>query len=338
MSLDERPIILMGAFLCALLTTRLLLAFALRLSLLDKPSYRSSHTEPTPRGGGLAIVVAFFLALLTLYLTGALGGRLAGALIYGGGAIAIVGFIDDRWSLPARVRFIVHVGAAVVAVTLTGVPNGLFGEAFAQHRWVVSVMGVIAIVWATNLFNFMDGIDGIAALEAVFFAGAAAALNSYLNGNPGLTTAMLSLAFASLGFLAWNWPPARIFMGDVGSGFLGFALATCMLAMSQARHVAIEISFILGGVFIVDATVTLVRRIARGDRWFEAHRMHAYQHLTQRLRAHKPVTMIIGAINVGWLLPWAYAVAGHPNYGILFVVLAFLPLVVLAVAAGAGAP
>jgi Fuc2NAc and GlcNAc transferase len=338
MSLTERLIIFVGAFLTALWMTRAILKLALHLSLMDKPSPRSSHSEPTPRGGGLAIVVAFFLALLILYLAGALGGQLAGALIFGGSAIAIVGFIDDRWSLPARVRFFVHVSAAIAAVTLIGAPYDLFGEVLARHQWVIFTLGVVAIVWATNLFNFMDGIDGIAGLEAVFFACAAASLNSYLSGSPGLTTALLSLAFASFGFLIWNWPPARIFMGDVGSGFLGFALAALVLAMSRTRHVAIEIGLILGGVFIVDATVTLLRRIARGDRWFEAHRMHAYQHLARRWRSHRPITIVVSAINVVWLLPWAYAAATYPSYAILFVGLAFLPLIALAIVVGAGMP
>jgi Fuc2NAc and GlcNAc transferase len=338
MSAGEQLLILIGVFVSALLITRFVLRLAVRFGLVDRPSSRSSHSEPTPRGGGLAIVVAFYLALLMLYLAGVLGGRVAAALTSGGSAIAIVGFIDDRGSLPVRIRFLVHVGAAVAAVIFIGVPSDLFGGIFAQNRWAVGAICVVAIVWATNLFNFMDGIDGIAALEAVFFASASAGLNSYFDGNTGLTSVLLCVASASLGFLVWNWPPARIFMGDVGSGFLGFALASCVLAMSWGRPAAIVSSLILGGVFVVDASLTLLRRIARGDRWFEAHRMHAYQHLAQRWRGHRTVTLAIGAINVGWLLPWAYVAAGHPNYAILSLVLALLPLTVLAVLVGAGTP
>lgn len=334
----ERLVTVVVAFAFALLATRVVLEAALRFNLLDRPSSRSSHSAPTPRGGGLAIVLAFMLALLALYLTGDLGGRLAAALAFGGLAIAGVGFIDDRWSLPASVRFLVHLGAAAFAVTLIGVPSGIFGGLLGQPGWLGWAVIVIAMVWATNLFNFMDGIDGIAALEAAFFASAAAGINAYLAGDSGLTTAMLSLAAASAGFLVWNWPPARIFMGDVGSGFLGFTLAACALAMSHDRQVAVEVSLILGGVFVVDASVTLIRRIARGDRWFEAHRTHAYQHLAHRWGSHLPATLLVGFIDVAWLLPWAIAAAAHPSHAMLCVTSAYLPLVILAVAVGAGVP
>jgi len=293
---------------------------------------------PTPRGGGVAIVVTFFLALLTMHLAGGPAGRVVAALTYGGGAIAIVGFIDDRKSLPASVRMIVHVGAALLAIALIGLPIGLLGSECGYYVWPLRLASFLAIIWAINLFNFMDGIDGIAALEATFFAGAAAGFNAYFHGNPGLTTMMLSLAFATLGFLVWNWPPARIFMGDVGSGFLGFTLATFVLRMSHDHLVAVAICLILGGVFFVDASVTLIRRIARGDRWSDAHRMHAYQHLARRWRAHRPVTMLVGAVNVGWLLPLACAAAVRPAYAVLFVMMALLPLVLLTVIVGAGAP
>jgi Fuc2NAc and GlcNAc transferase len=334
----EGVIIAVGTFLCALAMTWGVLKLALRIRLIDQPSSRSSHSAPTPRGGGIAIVIAFFSALFVLHLTGSLRGRLVDALIFGGSAIAIIGIVDDRWSLRASVRLLVHLGAAATAVSLIGVPTISFWHSDAPYLWATRIIAIVAIAWGTNLFNFMDGIDGIATLEAVFFAGAAACFNSYLDGDPGLSAVLLMLASASLGFLVWNWPPARIFMGDVGSGFLGFAVTTSALAMSHGRPVAIAISLILGGVFIVDASITVIRRIARGDRWLEAHRMHAYQHLARRWHSHRRVTLLVGLINITWLLPWAFVTARHPPYAVVYVVLAWLPLVVLAVAVGAGEP
>jgi len=333
----EQVVLWLATFLCALLATRLVLAFAPRLQLLDRPSFRSSHTETTPRGGGLAIVIAFFLALLALYLGRYLKGRLAEALTFGG-AIAVVGFLDDRKSLPATARLIVQVVAAVMAVTLIGVRSHLIGGGGALGDCSIRILAVLAIVWATNLFNFMDGIDGIAAVQAIFMAAGAATFNAYLGGDSGLTAAMWTLTAASAGFLVWNWSPARIFMGDVGSGFLGFTLAIFFLSMSRDHAIAVEISLILSGTFVVDATVTLIRRVVRGDRWFDAHRMHAYQHLARHWRSHRAVTLSIAAIDVGWLLPWAWATAIRPADAALFVVLALLPLVILATFVGAGAP
>jgi Fuc2NAc and GlcNAc transferase len=325
-----------GAFLIAVAMTWGALKLARRINLIDQPSLRSSHSTPTPRGGGIAIVVAFFLALLTLHLTGILRGHLVNALLCGGGAVAIVGILDDRWSLKASVRLLVHLGAAATAVWLIGVPTISIWH--AQDLWTARIIAIVAIAWGINLFNFMDGIDGIAALEVMFFAGAAAGLNSYLDGDPVLSAVWLTLASASFGFLVWNWPPARIFMGDVGSGFLGFVVTTIVLAMSHERPVVIAISLILGGVFVVDASITVVRRMIRGDRWLEPHRMHAYQHLARRWRSHRRVTLLVGAINVTWLLPWAFVAARYPSYAAIHVVVALIPLGVLAVAAGAGEP
>jgi Fuc2NAc and GlcNAc transferase len=202
--------------------------------------------------------------------------------------------------------------------------------------WAGSLFGLIALTWSTNFFNFMDGIDGIAGSEAVFVAGAGAFLNWANGGDIGLTAAMLVLAAAALGFLMWNWPPARIFMGDVGSGFLGFTLAVLGLAASRNSATPIEVWAILSGVFLVDATVTLVRRILRNDRWFEAHRLHAYQKLASRWQAHFPVTALVIAINLFWLFPWAWLAAIHPARAMLYLIAALAPLGILAFLAGAG--
>jgi Fuc2NAc and GlcNAc transferase len=151
-----------------------------------------------------------------------------------------------------------------------------------------------------------------------------------------LTAALACLAAASLGFLRWNWPPARIFMGDAGSGFLGFSLAVLGLAASQHSGIPFEVWAILGGVFIVDATVTLIGRVVRGDRWFEAHRTHAYQRLARRWKSHLPVTILVMIIDVLWLLPLAIVAVKFPAHVLLLLGVALTPLVVLVIACGAG--
>lgn len=312
-------------------------SYALRRSILDIPNVRSSHVIPTPRGGGLAIVVAFMGALVFLVSDGLLQYNVAFVLAAGGGGIGVTGFLDDRKALPASIRICVHFVAAILAVVIVGgIAQSTLRNVGLQGVWTASLIALIGLIWSTNLFNFMDGIDGIAGSEAVFVAGAGALLNWVHGGDVGLTAAMLVLGAASLGFLVWNWPPARIFMGDVGSGFLGFTLAVMGLAASRHSDIPIEVWVILSGVFVVDATVTLLRRIVRGDRWFEAHRLHAYQNLASRWRAHLPVTILVIAIDVLWLFPWAWMAAQYPLRAIACVVASLAPLAVLALLAGAG--
>lgn len=327
----------MTAFALAIVTTGLMRRYALRKNLIDVPNVRSSHVLPTPRGGGVAIVTAFFASILLLTSIGLIDTATLRVLLIGGGAMALVGFLDDCWHLRASVRFGVHLAAALCAVImLGGVPESAFAGWGLHGLWLGGLMAVLVLVWVTNLFNFMDGIDGIAGSEAVFVSGAGAWLNWSRGGSPGLTAAMLCLAAASLGFLRWNWPPARIFMGDVGSGFLGFTLIVLGLAASQRGTIPFEVWGILGGFFFVDATITLLRRMVRGDQWFEAHRTHAYQWLARRWKAHLPVTLSVSAINVGWLLPWAWLATRFPVYARDFLAVALAPVVVLVILVGAG--
>jgi Fuc2NAc and GlcNAc transferase len=313
--------------------------FAVRRNLVDVPNARSSHVSPTPRGGGVSIVAAFLSATLLLFAIHLLDLKTTFAVMVGGGAIAGVGFLDDRRHLPARLRFVVHVAAAVLVVAvLGGIPEHSLAAWGIRQSWIGFVLSLLVLVWATNLFNFMDGIDGIAGSESVFVGLAGAWFNWMQGGDPGLTAAMLCLATASAGFLVWNWPPARIFMGDVGSGFLGFMLSTLALAASRQGRIPFEVWPILGGVFVVDSTVTLVRRLIRGDRWYEPHRIHAYQHLARRLRSHRQVTLIVIAMDAFWLMPWAWLADAFPARAGACALASLSPLVLLALWVGAGKP
>jgi Fuc2NAc and GlcNAc transferase len=328
---------IISAFGLSLVCTRLMRHYALHNNLLDVPNARSSHTVPTPRGGGLAIVLAFFFALLSLVLLQHLSLKIFASFSVCGGAIALIGLLDDQRGRPAGLRFGVHlVGALLTVLLLGGVPQLTAAHWGIYGICIGGAMAIIGIVWATNLFNFMDGIDGIASVEAVFISVSASYLNWQQHGEPVLTAAALCLAAATSGFLVWNWPPARIFMGDVGSGFLGFSLAVLGFSISKEGMVPLEVWAILGGVFLVDATVTLLRRMARWDRWFEAHRSHAYQQLSRRWNSHLNVTLSVTLVNACWLLPWAWAATRWPSVAPICLVAALLPLVALAFVIGAG--
>lgn len=304
--------------------------------LLDIPNARSSHAVPTPRGGGLATVLAFAFGVAVLIGCGGIGFAEATAL--GGGLlVAGIGFWDDHGHVPARWRMTAHLCAAVWAVYWLGglTAPSLHGQAWALG-WFGNLLAAVFIAWMLNLFNFMDGIDGIAGAEAVFVA-AAAALLLLLGAGAGIHALQLGLlASAAAGFVVWNWPPAKIFMGDVGSGFLGFLLGVFAVMTAAAGELSLVVWLILSGVFFVDATLTLLRRMAGGQRWYEAHRSHAYQRAAVVLASHKRVTVGVALMNGLWLMPLAAAAVFWPHHELWFLVIAYAPLLFLACRLDAG--
>lgn len=323
----------------ALALTGLLRRYALARSLMDVPNERSSHSVPTPRGGGLSIVVSFLLAVIVLAASEMLSSSIAWALGGAGGLVALIGFLDDHGHIAAGWRLLGHFVAAAWGLfwlgNLPAVPalGGEFDLGPATY-----VLAALYLVWLLNLYNFMDGIDGIAGIEAVTVCCGAAVLGWLSLPGTLLWILPALLGIASAGFLFWNFPPAKIFMGDAGSGFLGVTLGLLSLIATISQPTLFWAWAILLGVFIVDATVTLFRRVRRGQRPHEAHRSHAYQYASRRLRAHRPVSLTVGAINVLWLLPWAWAAASGRVDGVLATVVAYLPLLVLAFVFKAGAP
>jgi Fuc2NAc and GlcNAc transferase len=295
------------ALLAAAALTGLVRRFALTHELIDVPNERSSHLVPTPRGGGLAVVAIVLDGAGLL----ALGGRIPTELfiaLLGGALVAWIGWIDDKRGLPAWVRLASHFAAAAWALWwLGGMPTLTIGAGSAELGVFGSVLACVAIVWAINLTNFMDGIDGLAGSETATVSFTAAALLAPVN--PGLAATAAVTGGAALGFLAWNWQPARIFLGDVGSGFLGFVLATLGVASERSGALPVAIWILLYMVFAVDGTVTLVRRAVRGERWYTAHRSHAYQRVTQGGWSHQAVTLAVVGLNLGLagLAWWALA-------------------------------
>ena len=282
---------LLTAMLASWLLTGAFRRYALSSALLDVPNERSLHRTPIPRGGGGAVVLVTLAGLAAGTIWWTLPRPVAWALAGGGALVAAVGWQDDRRGVSATVRAVVHALAAIWAVAWIGIEPATAGFASA-------VASVIWIVWAINLYNFMDGIDGLAGAEAVSVGLLGGAL-LFGAGRADLAAAAFLLAASATGFLGWNWPPARIFMGDVGSGFLGFAFGTLAVASDRAGAVPAALWLLLLGVFVFDATVTLVRRMARGERWYQAHRSHAYQRLVQSGSSHGVATGSVLVVNLG---------------------------------------
>ena len=329
-------LLLAAAFLLSAAITGLIRIYAQRANLLDVPNQRSSHEVSTPRGGGLGIVIVTLGAAVVLWATGRLESETVVALVLGGGMIATIGFADDHSHVSSGWRFLVQIIAASIAVTtLGGLPEIQFGSKVVDLGFVGDLLAIFFMVWFTNAFNFMDGIDGIAASEAAFIA-LGALVASAAGTAVGIPLGVL--AAASLGFLVWNWPPAKIFLGDVGSAFLGFTLIVLAIRATDDAAMSVWPWLILAGVFIVDATVTLITRMFLRQNWLSAHRNHAYQKASRRFGSHLPVTLGVLVLNVVWLLPLAIAAARLPQHGWSLTFAAWIPLVGLSIWFGGGRP
>jgi glycosyltransferase WbpL len=273
---------------------------AITRALLDIPNQRSLHETPTPRAGGLAIALVVLTALLWLGVQGDLARPAAIGLIGAAVIVAGTGWVDDLRTLPAAIRVVAQVVAAVWFLGwIGGVQEIRLATGPVSLGVAGQILALVTIVWSINLYNFMDGIDGLAGGQAVV-VGVIGAVQ--LRGPmPGLSAVCAAIAGASLGFLLWNWAPARIFMGDVGSGLLGFLFAAIAIlsATGSAEGGPSFLTWVtLGGVFVFDATVTLLRRMKRGERWYQAHRSHAYQRLVQAGWSHRRVTMAALAMTL----------------------------------------
>jgi len=281
---------------------------------LDRPNERSLHAAPIPRVGGLGIIAGILLAY------GLLGAELLVAVLVA--LLASVSFVDDRSHLPIAARFAAHTLAAVV---FTGVVLG-------DLPLIWQVVAVVALLWMTNLYNFMDGSDGLAGGMALFGFGAYA-LAAWIAGDAVFTVIAASVAGAALAFLAFNFPPARVFMGDAGSIPLGFLAAALGLQGWRAGHWPLWFSVLVFSPFIVDASVTLARRVLRGERFWEAHRSHYYQRLVQLGWGHRSTALgeyaLMGICGTAGL--WALDKSAEVQAAVLAGVLALYAALALAI-------
>jgi Fuc2NAc and GlcNAc transferase len=335
----ELPMTAGAVFSLTALLTWMVRGFAVSRGVIDVPNERSSHSVPTPRAGGIAIVTT---VLVTVALHGAYSQTWPGlkaALLLGGTLVAVIGFIDDWRPIAAWVRLSIHfLAVAWCAWSLGALPPINFGFSVWHPGLVGAACAVVFLVWFVNLYNFMDGVDGIASVEAISVGGIAAALLAEYGGDASTVWVLVVFVSAVGGFLLWNWPPAKIFLGDTGSGFLGIALGAIAWATVTSGQLSAWVWLILVGSFVSDATVTLFRRWRRGERLQAAHRSHAYQRLSRRFGSHLKVTLIFLAINLGWLGPLAWAATVWPSSGGVLTLVAWTPLAILAWRRGAGLP
>ncbi len=308
-------------FLLSLGITALIRRYSLRNRVLDIPNERSSHTQPTPRGGGLSITVIFILASIIVYILQLISTGQTLALAGGGVLVGLIGWLDDHYDIAAGWRAAAYLLATGWSVYwLSGLPVIYLGETAIQLSSAGFVLSVLAIAWLINLYNFMDGTDALAAIEAISTAVFVAVL-FYLESQTGLAILCIVLALATAGFLYWNLPPARIFMGDVGSCVIGFGFGVLALAGENSGSVSIAVWIVLLAIFIFDASFTLIMRIIRGERWYSAHRNHAYQRLVQMGMSHGELALSVLFINMVLLWPLAWFIYVTPGATLMVLLL-----------------
>lgn len=285
----------------------------------------------------MAIVLAFLLGTVLFWCQQLIPDNIFFAIIGAGLLVAVIGFIDDRNHIPARIRISFHALAAawalfwlggldVIEILGTPLQLGILG----------SLLALLFLVWMLNLYNFMDGIDGIASIEAVTVCLSFTLFYTFENSNSLLWVLPALLAVSAAGFLVLNFPPAKIFMGDAGSGFLGLILGIITLGASIEEPHLLWCWLILLGNFVVDATTTLIRRILNKEKIYEAHRNHAYQHAAQRYGSHKIVSLTVAVLNLVWLLPLSMLVFFHIIDGTFAILVAYAPLIMIALHFKAG--
>jgi UDP-N-acetylmuramyl pentapeptide phosphotransferase/UDP-N-acetylglucosamine-1-phosphate transferase len=287
------------AFVASYVSVRIAIAYAHRRGMLDAPGRRRSHSLPTPRGGGIGIVLGVLVGapLTMLFLPVSPGYAIIAAFSLATIAVAAIGWLDDHGSLPIRPRLLIQLAATLLmCVTVAAYTSSLL--------WAIPLL--VAGVWCINLYNFMDGIDGLAAQQAMFFGAAYAALAWFGAGSPAMAGAGLALLGAATGFWCFNRAPAQIFMGDVGSATIGLIVFALSAIMWGFRSSLLWPTLIFSSAFVIDATLTLLVRMLRGARWYTPHREHLYQWLVRRGATHRRVALGYFAWNVLVCVPVAW--------------------------------
>lgn len=301
--------------------------FAVSRGIIAKMNSRTLHERAVPRGGGIAFALVFALAIFVLWLMDGVSHTMLLAVGVGGAAAATVGFFDDVREIRARTKFLLHVLLAVWMLVVLWRP--LYAPVFRDAGLPVQIIGVAALLfvptWMINLYNFIDGIDGMAISAAVFICAAAITVLLLTDGNQELAFLFALLGASSLSFLFWNMPPARAFMGDAGSIFLGYCFAALILTTVFTRQITPWTWIAILAYYVADTTTTTLCRMFLVKRWYGVHRSHAYQNLARVRQSHGRVLYGVVAYQVCWALPLAIWSALRPDQAIVAATLAVAP-------------
>jgi glycosyltransferase WbpL len=317
--------ILGGACLATVGGTRAYRSFAVRRGILANPNFRSLHERPIPRGGGIVFSLSTIAAFVALGLTAGIDPRLLRALVVGGTAATVFGFVDDAMHIGAKTKLLFQ--GALAAWTLLCFGGTPLVDLPFTPRVLDLAVSWIALVWMINFYNFIDGIDGMAATGAILISATAILVLVLSGGDPRLLPVFGAIAVCSAGFLVFNWPPASIFMGDSGSVFLGFCFGALMAGTLSTGGLSLSTWLVLFGYFAGDTTTTTLLRMFVAERWYGEHRSHAYQNLARIWASHFRVVRGVILYHVLWLTPLAVVSALAPPLAPFCAAMALVPVV-----------
>lgn len=291
-----------AVFLVLMLVTLVLVGWLKRLSIqynwFDMPTRRGSHHDPIPNIGGLAMSAVLFCAIIALVVLEKVTFHEAFVWLFSVSILGIVGFLDDIRDLSTLLRIVVHMMVGVVVVQVCGGINRVnLGFMVIEFDYFSAVLGFIWVVGFINMYNFMDGINGLAGCQALI-SGLCFSFWFYLFGQPGEAMILLSIAAVSAGFLYWNLTPSRVFMGDSGSTMLGGAFAIACLELHNSQQLPILFPALIFTWFLLDTSITLIKRLLKGEKIWQAHRQHFYQKLAVKPKDHIKVTGMISLLTL----------------------------------------
>lgn len=301
--------------------------FAMERGIVAKLNSRTLHEKIVPRGGGVVFAGIFSLAIVVIWLLGELSTGVMLCFGLGGAAAAASGFIDDVHDVRAVRKLLIQLGlAAWMLITFTSaLYRPLVSGSLGVWEIVLAAVLLFVPVWLINLYNFIDGIDGLAISGAVFICAAAILVLVLTGGDTRYVFLFALLAAAGLGFLLFNMPPASMFMGDAGSIFLGYCFSALVLSTVLSGQISVWTWLCILGYYLADTTTTTLTRMVLVERWYHGHRSHAYQNLARIWRSHAKVTYGILLYNVAWALPLAVWSAYRPEWAPLAAALSLLP-------------
>lgn len=327
------------AFMASLLLTHTLIRYSEKIGMIDIPNKRSSHERPTTKGGGLAFFSVLSVVLLWFFFSHPNYRAILTPILIGGTIIILLGWLDDRRSLSAGLRLLVHF---FVSLLVYGFATHWFQGHLAINFlpnliWVNALFSLLYIAWFINLYNFMDGADGLASSTTVV-GSLLMAVISVGHNSPELAMIYCMIAYTVGGFLFYNWSPARIFMGNTGSYFLGFLFGSLAIVAKAQVDMSFYPHIILFGFFIFDSTYIVFRRAFRREPLFRAHKMFIFQKLLAKGWSHRKVSVFYTMVVIFWLFPLANIALKYNNFGMIFVSIAYLPLLIFAIYHKAGEP
>lgn len=313
------PGLMTFAAILTVVAVHLATALATRRGMLDLPGERQSHSDPTPTGGGIGIVIALVMVSLGAMQTGPVSRAWVFVVLPGMVLLSLVGWLDDQRPLSTHLRFFVQLTVSFALLAYLKATGQL-------TDWPLILLGGAVCVWVMNFYNFMDGSHGMAGFQGVF-AGLFLGVIFLLENSPALAVPAFLLAACCIGFLPLNFPVPRVFMGDSGSVPLGFALAALMVLGLADHALSLPLALLVLSVFMTDSTLTLLSRIFRGEQWYTAHKQHNYQRLIAQGWLHSRVLTLYQAINLVLVVPVAILVRMYSEYAWPLTGLTFLLLI-----------